>query len=88
MGQLKDENLMKKVALRLKGLRETAGLSQDQVYIETDIHIGRLETGKVNVSISTLSALCKFYEITLVDFFKKIDKDKWKRSAEAPPFQS
>ena len=67
---------MKKVALRLKGLRETAGLSQDQVYIETDIHIGRLETGKVNVSISTLSALCKFYEITLVDFFKKIDKDK------------
>jgi len=74
MGQLKDENLMKKVALRLKGLREAKNLSQDQVYIETEIHIGRLETGKVNVSISTLSALCDFYGVTLTEFFRKIDK--------------
>lgn len=67
--QRRDIDLMALVAKRLKKLRADKGLSQDTVYIDTDIHIARIETGKYNVSISTLNALCKHYSITLQEFF-------------------
>ena len=72
MAQLRDDILLKKIALRLKTLREEKGLSQEELYNETDIHIGRIETARNNISISTLSALCNYFEISLSDFFKKL----------------
>lgn len=70
--QLKDQLLLKKVALKLKALREAKGLSQEQLYNDTDIHVGRIETGRNNISISTLSRLCEYFNISLSDFFKKL----------------
>jgi len=61
---------MVKVAKRLKEVRESKGLSQGTVYIDTDYNIGRLEVGKTNISISTLSILCKYYGISFEEFFK------------------
>lgn len=58
------------VAKRLKEIREAKGLSQESVFIDTDYNIGRIEIGKSNISISTISILCKYYGITLADFFK------------------
>ena len=72
MAQIRDEILLQKIALKLKKLREKKKLSQAQLTHETDIHIARLETGKVNISISTLSKLCEYFDITLAEFFKKI----------------
>lgn len=72
MGQIRDEVLLQKIGKRLATLREKAGLSQQQVYHETEIHIARIELGKVNISVSTLSALCEYYGITLAEFFKKM----------------
>jgi transcriptional regulator with XRE-family HTH domain len=72
MAQLRDDNLLKKIALRLKALREERGLSQEELYNETDIHIGRIETGRSNISVSTLSMLCKYFGISLSEFFKKV----------------
>ena len=74
MAQIKDISLLKKIALVLKQLRDQYDLSQEEFYNETNIHIGRIETAKTNVSISTLAAICSFFEISLVDFFKKVDK--------------
>ena len=74
MAQIKDISLLKKIALVLKQLRDQYDLSQEEFYNETNIHIGRNETAKTNVSISTLAAICSFFEISLVDFFKKVDK--------------
>jgi len=73
MGQIKDEILLKKIALRLKALREERGISQEQLYNETDIHIARIETAKVNISVSTLSKLCSYFKIPLTEFFSKIE---------------
>lgn len=73
MRQIRDEILLKKIAMRLKELREKAGLSQEELINETNIHIGRLETGKNNLSISTLKKLCVFFNIKLKDFFENID---------------
>ena len=74
MGQIRDENLLKKIAVRVKELRESKGISQEVFFIDTGIHIGRIETMKVNLSVSTLSHLCNYFEISLTDFFKEIEK--------------
>lgn len=67
--QIKNIELLSATAKRLKSLRLEKQLSQEIVYNDTNIHIARIETGKFNVSISTLSALCNYYNITLQDFF-------------------
>jgi len=76
MAHLKDIKLLQKIALILKELREEKVLSQEEVYNDTNIHIGRIETGKGNINISTLAALCKYYGIKLSDFLKKVEKIK------------
>lgn len=72
MGYYRDEILLNKIALRLKKLREKKGVSQEQVYNETDVHIARIETGKNNLNISMLSKLCEYFGISLAEFFKGI----------------
>lgn len=64
-----DEKVMIAVAKRLKEIRESKGLSQESVYIDTDYNIGRLEVGKTNISISTISILCRYYGVGLEEFF-------------------
>lgn len=60
------------VIAKLKCLRHERALSQDDVYIDTEINIARIESGRGNVSISTIADLCNYYEITLEEFFKDI----------------
>ena len=72
MGQIKDEILLQKIAARLKSLRVKKGESQEEIYNQTDIHIARIETAKVNISVSTLSKLCSYFKITLSEFFENI----------------
>ena len=73
MAQFRDQKLLDKIAGRLKDLREERGLSQEKVYNELDIHIARIEVGKINVSVSTISRLCEYFDITLTEFFSKIE---------------
>ena len=74
MAQVKDEILLSKIALRLKNLRNSKGVSQEELYNATDIHIARIETAKVNISVSTLSKLCEYFDISLAEFFQKMEK--------------
>ncbi len=67
--QIKDIELLKKIAKRLKNLRVEKNLTQEMVYNDTEIHIARIESGQQNVSVSTLYALCKYYSVTLREFF-------------------
>ncbi len=73
MGQIRDTRLLKKIAIVAKQLRESKGLSQEEVYNETNIHIGRIETSQVNITVGTLSAICQFYKISLSEFHKKVE---------------
>lgn len=65
-----DYEFLQAIARKLKQIREEKGLSQRLVYIDTDLNIGRIEVGKTNISVSTLATLCKYYQITLEEFFK------------------
>lgn len=68
--QRHDTQFINAVGKRLKELRNEKGLSQETVYFHTNIHIGRVETGKYNITISTLKQLCDYYGISVADFFK------------------
>jgi transcriptional regulator with XRE-family HTH domain len=65
-----NKELLLKIAQRIKQLREEKGISQEVFYIDTDIHIARIETGKLNITVSTLQSICDYFEISLMDFFK------------------
>jgi transcriptional regulator with XRE-family HTH domain len=74
MSQLRDAKLLQKIAFVIKQLREDKGLTQEDVYNEINIHIGRIETAKANLSVSTLSALCKFFKIKMSEFYARVEE--------------
>lgn len=73
MPQYRDKKLLQNIAIILKELRNQGNLNQAEVYNDTNIHIGRIETAKANLSVSTLSALCKYFNIPLSEFHKKVE---------------
>ena len=68
-----DSSIIESVSDRIKQLRESKGISQETFYIDTDIHIARIESGKSNITISTLSDICKYFNISLSEFFKEMN---------------
>lgn len=67
-----NKELLSKIAIRIKKLRDEKNISQLRFYNETDIHIARIELGKLNITVSTLKEICDFFGITLSEFFKEI----------------
>ena len=65
-----NKDLLLQIAKRIKQLREERNISQEMFYIDTDIHIARIETGKLNITVSTLQAICDYFKISLADFFR------------------
>lgn len=73
MGQIRDTKLLQKISLVLKQLRDEKDVTQEDVYNDINIHVGRIESAKANLSVSTLSALCKYFKIKLSDFHKMVE---------------
>ncbi len=74
MSYLLDKKLISKIATQLKKLREEKGVSQIEVYNETNIHIGRLETGRYNMSVSAISVLCKYFKVKMWEFWRMVEE--------------
>lgn len=62
--------LQEYISQTLKRLRKQKGVSQQDVYNDTEIHIGRIEANRVNVTVNTLSELCSYFGTTLREFFE------------------
>jgi transcriptional regulator with XRE-family HTH domain len=71
--ELNDNQLINKVAKKIKTVREERKISQQAFYDETNIHIGRIESGKINISISTLGAICNHFGLSLKEFFEEFE---------------
>jgi len=71
--QIKDEELLAAIVMGLKALRMKKGITQEDFFNDTGIHISRIETGKVNVSVSTLKAIVSYFDISLTVFFQAIE---------------
>lgn len=72
MGKVRNDLLLEKIAAKVKALRQEKGVSQLEVYYETDINIVRIERAKVNVTVGTIQKLCDYFGVTLSEFFKEI----------------
>jgi len=70
--QIRNQILLEKIGKRVKLLREKANLTQEAVFNDTGIHIGRIETATTNVTVSTLEAICKYFKIELDQFFRNL----------------
>ncbi len=64
-----DDELLRLVVERMKELRYERGYSQEYVIERTKLNLSQYEA-KIHVpSLDSLSRLCKFYNITLDEFF-------------------
>lgn len=71
--QRRDEVLLKQVILRVKELRRIHGHSQEKLIENTGLNIPSLETGENYPSLTSIAIICKFYKITLEEFFAPIN---------------
>lgn len=70
--QRRNDILVEQVVERLRSIRRAHGLTQENVRFDTDLNIGRIESGRHSISLTTLADLCDYYDISLEDFFKDI----------------
>ncbi|SEC34559.1 Helix-turn-helix domain-containing protein [Tenacibaculum sp. MAR_2009_124] len=70
----KEEITLKKIALCVKILRDEYNVTLSEFYIDTGIHLARIEQGKTNITISTLHKICEYFNITLSDFFMMMEE--------------
>ncbi|MBX7205800.1 MAG: helix-turn-helix domain-containing protein [Bacteroidia bacterium] len=75
MGQIRNDALLKAIGIAFKVLREEKVLTQEEVYNDTGVHIGRIETAQSNPTISTIHSLCMYYGISLENFFERLNWD-------------
>lgn len=75
---IKNTTLLLAIAHRIKQLRKSRGITQVGFFLDTNIHIGRIETGKVNVSIVTLQQICTHLNISLSEFFSDLENNRIK----------
>jgi transcriptional regulator with XRE-family HTH domain len=71
--QLKDQKLLRSTVHGLKVLRRQRNLTQEDFYNDTGIHISRVETGRVNITLSTLKTILDYYQVPLSEFFQSIN---------------
>lgn len=80
MKQIKNIELLDAIRKVLQDLRAETKLAQDAVINDISvaknvtINLARIETGKGNISPSTLFLLCEYYKITISNFFKKVEE--------------
>lgn len=80
MTQYKNERLLKAISLVSKEYRLSKSVNQEQVnndikeITNVSFHVGRIESAKNNVSISTLKLLCEYFEVSLSDFMKRVEE--------------
>ena len=71
MNQIRNKILLQSIAKRVRELREEKNITQEIFYLDTKIHIGRIETARVNLTVSTLEAICAYLQIDLATFFNE-----------------
>ncbi len=64
-----NKELLRKISIRVKQLREQKKISQEVFISDTGINIGRIESCKSNFSVTTLLNICNYFEISLEEFF-------------------
>jgi transcriptional regulator with XRE-family HTH domain len=65
---MNSNELLIDLAQKIKTLRMKKGVTQEQMYNDTGIHVARIEQGKRDISYSTLKKLAEYFEVSLIFF--------------------
>jgi len=71
--QRRDEVLLQKVVLRIKELRNLHKDTQEKLKEATGLNIPNLETGENFPNLTSIAIICRYYGITLAEFFAPLD---------------
>lgn len=71
--QFQDAELLKTIILTIKEVRKKHGVTLETFYFDTGIHLARIEQGKTNISVSTLSKICAYFNLELSAFFVLVE---------------
>ena len=69
---MSDESLQIQVGKRIKALRESKGISQQDLADKSNIentNISRIEAGRVNSTLATLSKISKALDVNIAELF-------------------
>lgn len=72
--QYTDKDLLAEITFGIKTLREKKNITLETFFFDTGIHLARIEQGKTNITVSTLSQICRYFDISLKDFFIFLDE--------------
>ena len=64
---MENQELLLTLAKRLKELRKQKGVTQEDVFNDTGIHVARIEQGKRDISYTTLVRLADYFDSSLED---------------------
>lgn len=64
---MENQELLLTLAKRLKELRKQKGVTQEDVFNDTGIHVARIEQGKRDISYNTLVRLADYFDSSLED---------------------
>ncbi len=73
MAKRRDDNAVQQVADRIRKLRKDRGLTQEAVYEDTGLDIKHIESKGLNITITSIAILCRYFEISLEEFFKGLE---------------
>jgi transcriptional regulator with XRE-family HTH domain len=72
--QYQDKDLLDQIIAGIKAIRKSKDITLEVFYFDTGIHLARIEQGKTNITVSTLSKICTYFEMNLIEFFTFCDK--------------
>jgi len=73
MNNLRNPKLLDKFGKHLKALRTAKGMTQEELAYASDMELSqvyRIETGKINATLTTIEALAKGLETTIGELLK------------------
>jgi len=72
MPQLQDKALTLKISRKIRIIRSESGTTLEELYNDNGIHLARIESGFSNITVSTLNAICSYFDLTLKDFYNDL----------------
>jgi len=72
--QYVDKDLLEDIIRGIKLLRRQKNITLETFFFDTGVHLARIEQGKTNITVSTLSQICRYFGLTLKDFFIFLDE--------------
>lgn len=67
-----DQELVRALAHELAKERIRLGISQQEIYDETGIHVGRIECMEVAIQVTTLYNVCSYLGISCSEIFNRL----------------